>query len=163
MHRKEIEMPKLGDLLTSDAIAFQIEAKERKDVFRALAKLSSTTFGLDENQVFEAILERENLGGTGLGEGVAVPHARLKGLEYSCGVFALLKDGVDFEGPDGKPADLVFLLLSPEDAAANHLKALAKITRMMRQPGLRASLRNARSKDAVFALLVDAGMAPQVA
>ncbi len=156
-------MPKLGDLLTSEATAFQIEAKERKDVFKMLAKIASSAFGLEENQVFEAILERENLGGTGLGEGVAVPHARLKGLQNSVGVFALLKDGVDFEGPDGRPADLVFLLLSPEEAAANHLKALAKITRLMRQPGLRASLRNARSKEALFALLVDAGISPQVA
>ncbi len=156
-------MPKLGDLLTSEAIEFQIEGKERKDIFRSLAKTAAKAFGLDENQVFEAILERENLGGTGLGEGVAVPHARMKGLDHSCGVFALLKEGVDFEGPDNRPADLVFLLLSPEEAAANHLKALAKITRLMRQAGIRAALRNARSKDALYALLVDAGASPQVA
>lgn len=156
-------MPKLGDLLTADAIIFQMEGKERKDVFRALAKKASETFSLDENLVFEAILERENLGGTGLGDGVAVPHARIKGIDHSYGVFALLKEAVDFEGPDGRPADLVFLLLSPEDAAANHLKALSKVTRIMRQASIRASLRNARSKDALYALLVDAGASTQVA
>lgn len=155
-------MPKLGDLLNQDSVIYHAQAMNRLDAIKLLAKQANIAFGIDTNLAFEGTMTREALGGTGVGEGVAVPHARIKGIKQTYGVFALLKEAVDFESPDNKPADLVFMLLSPEESGANHLKALAKITRMLRQPAIRASLRAARSQSALLALLINAET-PQVA
>lgn len=146
-------MPNLGELLRANSVIYRARGTTRKEVLASLAVAAANAFGADETLVYENALAREALGGTGVGDGVAVPHARIKDLEKSCGVFALLEAPVDFEAPDGKPADLVFLLLSPEDSGADHLKALAKITRALRQPSLRASLRAARSGEALLAVL----------
>jgi nitrogen PTS system EIIA component len=148
-------MPKLGELLSPDSIMFKAVGKDRREIMKSMANIASNAFGIDANIAFEATMTREALGGTGVGEGVAVPHARVKGIDKSYGVFALLAEPVDFESPDGKPADLIFMLLSPEESGANHLKALAKITRLLRQPAIRAELRAARSQSALHALLVE--------
>jgi PTS system nitrogen regulatory IIA component len=155
-------MPNLGELLKPDSVICRDKGANRKEVLANLAKAAANAFGADELLVLENALAREALGGTGVGEGVAVPHARVRGLEKSCGVFALLETAVDFEAPDGRPSDLIFLLLSPEDSGAEHLKALAKITRALRQPSLRASLRAARSAEALLAVLTQ-GEREQVA
>ncbi|KAF0111906.1 MAG: PTS system nitrogen regulatory IIA component [Hyphomonadaceae bacterium] len=127
-------MPNLGELLRPNSVIYRVKGVGRKEVLANLAKLAADAFGADQSLVYENALAREALGGTGVGDGVAVPHARIKDLEKSCGV-------------------LVFLLLSPEDSGADHLKALAKITRALRQPNLRASLRAARSSEALLAVL----------
>ncbi len=148
-------MPNLGDLLKPEAIIFQASGEDRRDIMRQMTEAASNAFGVDAGLTLEAVMTREALGGTGVGEGVAVPHARISGIERTHGVFALLKTPVDFESPDGKPADLVFMLLSPEESGANHLKALAKITRLLRQSNVRSALRAARSQSALHALLLD--------
>lgn len=149
-------MPQLGELLNQDSIIYLANAQDKRDAIEILSKQANIAFGIDANLAFEGTMTREALGGTGVGEGVAVPHARIKGINRSYGVFALLKNAIDFESPDNKPADLVFMLLSPEDSGANHLKALAKITRLLRQSSIRAELRSARSSSALHALLVNA-------
>lgn len=149
-------MPKLGELLNQDSVIYHANGTDRREVIENLAKQANLAFSIDASLAFEGTMTREALGGTGVGEGVAVPHARIKGIDRTYGIFALLKEPVDFESPDGKPADLVFMLLSPEESGASHLKALAKITRMLRQASVRAALRSARSQSALHALLVDA-------
>lgn len=148
-------MPRLGELLKPESVVYRLKGETRKEILANMAETAAAAYGADKAVILENALARESLGGTGVGEGVAVPHARIKDLPNSVGVFALLETQNDFEAPDGKPADLVFLLLSPEDSGASHLKALAKITRVLRQPALRASLRAARSAEALFAVLTE--------
>lgn len=149
-------MPQLGDLLKAGSILYRAKAQTAREVLEQMTQNAAAVFGVDASNALEHAIARENLGGTGIGEGVAVPHARLNDLKGPIGVFALLDEAVDFEAPDGRGADLVFLLLSPEDSGAVHLKALAKITRVLRSAPLRASLRAARSKEAIFAILTHA-------
>ena len=122
-------MPDLADLIRADAIVFRIKAQTKNEVLLAMAEAAVSAYGVDLSATLESTLERERLGSTGVGEGVAIPHARLKGLKAPAAVLALLDPPIDFEAPDGRPADIVVLLLSPEDAGADHLKALARISR----------------------------------
>lgn len=146
-------MPKIGELLNPQTVLYRLSGQNRREILRAMADAAGIAFGIDGNFIFESALARESLGGTGIGNGVAVPHARLAGIDKIYGVFALLQDGIDFEAPDGVSADLIFLLISPEDSGASHLQALARISRELKQSPMRAALRNARSKDALFAVL----------
>lgn len=148
-------MPKLGYLVNAESVLYRVKGTKRNDVLKRMCQTAQEVFGIDAADAYENAMKREALGGTGVGEGVAVPHARIGGLEKSVGVFALLEKPVDFEGPDGVEADLVFLLLSPEESGANHLKALAKVTRIMREAQNRASLRAARSAAALHAILTE--------
>ncbi len=104
-------------------------------------------------QFHEAVLERERLGSTGVGEGVAIPHARIEALSRPAGGFAHLSEPADFEAIDERPADLVFMLLAPTDAGADHLRALARAARVFRQERIRAALRQAQTEEAVLAIL----------
>lgn len=156
-------MPKLGDLVTAQSVLYRAKGANRREILKRLCTTAHEVYGVDVDEAFESALKREALGGTGVGEGVAVPHARIKGLTKSVGVFALLEKAVDFEGPDNIAADLVFLILSPEDSGASHLKALAKVTRIMREPQNRSSLRAARSAAALLAILTDKDENSQVA
>jgi PTS system nitrogen regulatory IIA component len=137
-------MPDLADLIRADAIVFRIKAQTKNEVLLAMAEAAVTAYGVDLSATLESTLERERLGSTGVGEGVAIPHARLKGLKAPAAVLALLDPPINFEAPDGRPADIVVLLLSPEEAGADHLKALARISRLLR-------LRAARSAAAIHA------------
>jgi nitrogen PTS system EIIA component len=112
--------------------------------------------GLDERAVFEALLQRERLGSTGIGEGLAIPHGKLPGLERLFGLVARLEKPIDFEALDGQPVDVLFLLLAPEGAGADHLKALARAARVLRQPGVIERIRAARDAAALYAVLTDA-------
>ncbi|WP_240006111.1 PTS sugar transporter subunit IIA [Pseudaquidulcibacter saccharophilus] len=156
-------MPKLGDLVNAHSVLYRAKGANRREVLKRLCTTAHDAYGVDADEAFENAMKREALGGTGVGEGVAVPHARIKGLAKSVGVFALLEKPTDFEGPDNIAADLVFLILSPEDSGASHLKALAKVTRIMREPKNRSSLRSARSAAALLALLTDEDESSQVA
>jgi PTS system nitrogen regulatory IIA component len=109
--------------------------------------------GLRPEDVLEAVLEREKLGSTGVGEGVAIPHARIEGLSRPVGGFARLLEPADFDAIDERRADLVFMLLAPGDAGAEHLRALARTARVFRQESVRAALRQAQTPDAVLAIL----------
>ena len=143
----------LGDLLPDGAIVVDLNASSRKQALQTLSETAAHATGLPARRIFDAVLQRERLGSTGMGEGVAIPHARLPGLDSVKGVFARLRNPVDFEAIDGRPADLVFMLLAPDEAGAEHLKALARVSRLLRREDVRQSLRAAPDKEAVQALL----------
>ncbi|ACT57927.1 PTS sugar transporter subunit IIA [Hirschia baltica] len=140
------------DLLHPETIAPRAKWGSRKLVISELAEIIAKETGLDGNEIFSAVMERERLGSTGVGEGVAIPHARIAGLKKPIGAFARLVEGVDFEAIDERDCDLVFLLLAPKEAGVEHLRALAKVSRIMRQEKLREGLRKALSVDAVLAV-----------
>lgn len=144
----------IGDLLDRAAISTRASAANKKKALAVIAEIAARNFGLDAGEVLEALTERELAGSTGVGHGVAVPHARLDGLQRMHGVFVRLESPVEFEAVDDQPVDLLFALFAPKDAGADHLRALARVSRMLRLGDLRDQLRKARSADAVHALLV---------
>ena len=143
----------LSVLLEDDVVLDISTASSRKDVLQKLSTSLAKAVGLDSQTVFDAVMERENLGSTGVGEGVAIPHARLDGVEKPVGAFVRLREGVDFDAIDGKPCDLVFMLVAPLGSGADHLRALAQISRSLRDPVLRERLRSAEGTDALKAAL----------
>lgn len=146
-------MSDLSELLKPASVIPRLRAADREQVLSALADAAAKASGLSARAIYDSVQEREKLGGTGVGDGVAIPHARVEGLDTPLGVFARLDTSVDFEAADEQPADLVFLLLSPKEAGADHLKALASIARAFRKAELRESLRSAPSKEAIAILL----------
>jgi PTS system nitrogen regulatory IIA component len=146
-------MSSLGDLILPRAIVPRARWQTRKQVISEMAAVMASAGRLDQKTVIEALLERARLGSTGVGEGVAIPHARVEGLERPIGGFAHLRDPVDFEAIDERKADLVFMLLAPTDSGAEHLRALARVARVFRQESIRAALRRAQTADAVLAIL----------
>lgn len=131
-------------------------ATTRKQALQALAELTQRSLGVPARPVLDAVIEREKLGSTGVGHGVAIPHARTDLVDQVCGVFGRLKQPVDFDAVDGRPADLIFLLLAPEDAGAEHLKALAQVSRLFRREDIRRSLRAAPDAQAMTVILSSA-------
>lgn len=144
----------IGELLDRQAISLRVSATNKKKVLAVIAEIAARNFGLDAGEVLEALSEREAAGSTGVGHGVAVPHARLEGLSRMRGVFVRLEQPVEFESVDDQPVDLLFALFAPRQAGADHLRALARVSRQLRQSELREQLRTARNADAVHALLV---------
>ena len=149
-------MSDLSEILSIQAIDADLVAANKKALIQQLAAAAGRLCGLPAKQIVAALNAREKIGSTGFGAGTAIPHAKLEGLTEVFGYFARLTQPVDFQAIDGMPVDLVFLLLSPSDAGADHLKALATVSRVFRDRQILAKLRGARSKDALFALL--AGM-----
>ncbi len=155
-------MPLL-EFLTPESVVASLRARSKKQVLQDLAAQSVRRLPmLADRAVFETLLQRERLGSTGIGEGVAIPHGKLPGLDRLFGLFARFDRPVDFEALDGQPVDVAFLLLAPEGAGADHLKALAQVARVLRQPGMLASIRAARDEGALYALLTR-NAAPQAA
>jgi PTS system nitrogen regulatory IIA component len=146
-------MNHLADILTGDAIDEHLAAANKKALFQQLAVAVSRRIGLPAKTIVTALAEREKIGSTGFGSAVAIPHAKLEGLDRVVGYFARLASPIDFQAVDGLPVDLVFMILSPVDSGADHLKALAGVSRALRDRNLTAKLRGARSRDAIFALL----------
>jgi nitrogen PTS system EIIA component len=144
----------IGDLLDHGAIAPRVTAPTKRQALRVVAELAARSFGLKAGVVLDALLEREAAGSTGVGYGVAVPHARLAGLTRLRGVFVRLEQPVPFDAVDDRPVDLVFALFAPPDAVGEHLRALARVSRVLRQADLREQLRQAHGADTVHALLV---------
>lgn len=144
----------ISDLLSAGSIILRGGASSKRQALQAVAEAASTALGLDVAEALEALLEREALGSTGLGAGVAVPHARVQGLERVSAVFVRLDTPVAYESLDDRPVDLLFALFAPPTAGAEHLRALAAVSRAMRSPELREQLRQARTVDAVSALFV---------
>lgn len=145
----------IRDILKADAVVFNQRATSKKQLFQEIAARAGEAYLLDARAVFEALLERERLGGTGMGRGVAAPHARLAGVEAIRGVFMRLEKPIDFDAVDDQPVDLVFALLAPEDAGADHLRALARVSRALRDPVVCAKLRSCSDATALYAVLTE--------
>ena len=145
----------IGDLLDRSAIALRVSAASKRQVLAVIAEIAARSFSLDAGDVLDALTEREQAGSTGVGHGVAAPHARIEGLTRLRGVFVRLEQPVDFDSVDDQPVDLIFALFAPKGAAGvEHLRALARVSRVLRQSDMRQQLRQARTADAVLALLV---------
>lgn len=142
----------LGDMMSGGAVASSLHITTKKALFQHFAQMGEREYGLDAQDIVERLTERERLGSTGFGKGVAIPHGKIDGLGHIVAMFARMEQPIDFEAIDGLPVDLAFCLLSPPDAGAEHLKALAQVSRWLRDPGFVAKLRGAGSDDAVLAL-----------
>jgi nitrogen PTS system EIIA component len=145
-------MTYLFELLSDGAVAAGLPIANKKALFAHLGQVAAREYGLDAHEVVERLTERERLGSTGFGNGVAIPHGKLDGMTAIVGMFAQLSHGIEFQAIDDLPVDLVFCLLSPPDAGAEHLKALAMVSRWLRDAAFVAKLRGAGSADAVLAL-----------
>ncbi|WP_238120448.1 MULTISPECIES: PTS IIA-like nitrogen regulatory protein PtsN [unclassified Xanthobacter] len=143
----------LADLLAPNAVFPMLRASSKKQVLQELAQQASLLVDRDPREIFETLLQRERLGSTGVGNGIAIPHGKLDNLNKLFGLFARLEKPIDFESLDGEPVDLVFLLLAPEAAGADHLKALARVARMLRDPDIVEKLRATRDSSMMYAVL----------
>ena len=142
-----------GELLRREAVAARVGAGSTRAALGAVAEIAAKRLGQPANKLLNALQEREKHGSTGIGQGVAVPHAHVQGLDHPIGVFIKLENPVAFDAVDDRPVDLIFALFAPEDAGVEHLRALARVSRLLRQGDLREQLRQARTADAMFALL----------
>jgi len=143
----------LNDLIDPQAIALDLSSRSKKQLFRNLAERVAPLIGRDAELVVSVLGERERLGSTGFGGGIAIPHGKIAGLDRVHGFVVRLAEPIDYDAIDRMPVDIVFMLLSPEDAGAEHLKALARVSRALRDRELLDRLRGAGSTDAIFALL----------
>ena len=143
----------INDLISSDVVVANLKATSKKQVLQDLSRRASDSTGLHERAIFDVLMERERLGTTGVGNGIAIPHGKLPGLDRLHGYFARLEQPVDFQSIDERPVDLIFLLLAPESAGADHLKALAKISRVLRDGNICEKLRGTDTSDALYAIL----------
>ena len=144
----------IGELLGRDGIVLRSGASSKRQALHVVASAAAETLGMPEGRVLEALLEREALGSTGLGGGVAVPHARIPGLSRISGVFVRLDAPVAFDAVDDRPVDLIFALFAPPRDGAEHLRALAAVSRALRSSELREKIRQSGSPDAIHALFV---------
>jgi PTS system nitrogen regulatory IIA component len=143
----------IGDILDRGAISLRVKAADKRQALAVTSEIAARNFGLEAGDILDLLLEREQAGSTGVGYGVAVPHARLDGLSRMRGVFVRLEHPVDFDSVDDQPVDLVFALFAHPNAGSEHLRALARVSRILRHTELREQLRNARTADAIHALL----------
>jgi PTS system nitrogen regulatory IIA component len=141
------------DLVSPNAIIPALKVNGKKQALQEIAAKAATLTGQNERAILEILLQREKLGSTGVGNGVAIPHGKLPKLGQVFGLFARLDRPVDFEALDGQPVDLIFLLLAPEGAGADHLKALARVARLLRDPEVARKLHNSHDADALYAVL----------
>ena len=146
-------MNDLSDILTGACVDAGLTAANKKALFQQLAVAGARQTGLPAKDIVLALSEREKLGSTGFGNGIAIPHGKVEGLSHIFGYFARLTAPIEFQSIDTMPVDLVFMILSPPDAGAEHLKVLARVSRTLRDKPILAKLRGARSRDAMFALL----------
>ena len=146
----------LGYLISPDGVIPSLKAKSKKQVLQELSSKAAAHTGLSERDIFDTLLQRERLGSTGVGQGVAIPHGKLTALEEITGLFVRLDEPIDFDAVDDQPVDLVFLLLAPESAGADHLKALARISRLLREPEAVKKLRSSSDCAALYSVLTDA-------
>lgn len=143
----------LDDLVAPDGIIPSLRAKTKKHALQELADRAARMTGLDAREIFEALVQRERLGSTGLGRGIAIPHVKFRSLKSIRCLFARLAEPIDFDSHDGEPVDLVFVLLGPEHASGDHLRALARISRLMRDPVTLDGLRAAKGEPGLRELL----------
>ncbi len=143
----------LTDLVAPNAVIPALKVNGKKQAIQELSARAAALTGQSERLIAETLMQREKLGSTGVGNGIAIPHGKLAKLEKLVGLFARLERGVDFESLDGQPVDLIFLLLAPEGAGADHLKALARVARLLREAEVVTRLRETRDADAMYAIL----------
>ncbi len=149
----------LHDLISPDAVMPALLVDDKKQALQAMAETAGRLANIKWRDVYAAVCQREQLGSTGVGRGIAIPHGRLAGLARMTCVFARLEKPVAFDSVDGDPVDLMFLLLAPENAGAEHLKALARIARVMREPKAAEKLRASRDRAALYAILTQPSLA----
>jgi PTS system nitrogen regulatory IIA component len=147
-------MPLL-DFLDPQAVLPALRVSGKKQALQEISAHAAKLVGLSENTIYEALLQRERLGSTGIGEGIAIPHGKLPGLGRIFGLVARLDKPIDFEALDGQQVDVLFLLLAPEGAGADHLKALARVARVLREPGLVERVRATRDANALYAIMTE--------
>ena len=145
----------INDLLVPEGVVADLKATSKKQALQDLAKRAAEVSGLHERAIFDVMMERERLGTTGVGNGIAIPHGKLANLDRLHGLFARLEQPIDFHAIDERPVDLIFVLLAPENAGADHLKALARISRLLRNNGICDKLRGTDSAEALFAILTE--------
>jgi nitrogen PTS system EIIA component len=145
----------MTDLITPKSVIPALRAGNKRQVLQEVARRAAAMTAVPERAIYDVLNERERLGTTGIGAGIAIPHGKLAGLPRLYGVFARLERPVDFEAIDDQPVDLVFLLLAPEGAGSDHLKALARVSRLLRDRAVCAKLRGTDNADALYALLTD--------
>ena len=145
----------INDLLVPEGVVANLKATSKKQALQDLAKRAAEVSGLHERAIFDVLMERERLGTTGVGNGIAIPHGKLASLDRLHGLFARLEQPIDFHAIDERPVDLIFVLLAPENAGADHLKALARISRLLRNNGICDKLRGTDSAEALFAILTE--------
>lgn len=143
----------LTDLVEPNAIIPALKVAGKKQALQELAARAAKLSGESERNIFETLLQREKLGSTGIGNGIAIPHGKLPKLARLIGLFARLERPIEFESLDGQPVDLIFLLLAPEGAGADHLKALARVARVLRDGDVARKLRESRDGEAIYAVL----------
>lgn len=143
------------DLLRPERVFAHLRATSKKQTLQELARRAAQATGQNERVIFDVLMERERLGTTGVGNGIAIPHGKLPTLDRLYGLFARLEHPIDFDAIDERPVDLVFLLLAPETAGADHLKALARVSRLLRDKTACEKLRGTDDSEALYALLVD--------
>jgi PTS system nitrogen regulatory IIA component len=148
------------DLLVPEAVLPSLKAQNKKQLLQELAQRAAELTGQPERRIFETLIERERLGSTGMGQGIAIPHGRLTGLPKITGLFARLETPIAYDAVDNQPVDLVFLLLAPEGAGADHLKALARVSRLLRNQATCEKLRSAKDPQVLFALLTEKSNGP---
>jgi len=145
----------LGDLIDPDHIISAHGARSKKQLLEDLSDIASEKTGIPARKIFDTLLQRERLGSTGVGNGIAIPHGKLANLSEITGILVKLETPVEFDAPDNIQVDVVFLLLAPEDAGADHLKALARVARVMRDTDMMQKLRQANDKNTIHALLTE--------
>ena len=145
----------IAEFITPESVIPNLKVTSKKQALQELAKRAATLFDIGEREVFEVLLEREKLGTTGVGNGIAIPHGKLADLGTLYGLFARLERPVDFDSIDERPVDLIFLLLAPENAGAEHLKALSRVSRVLRDKGICDKLRATDTPEALYSLLTD--------
>jgi PTS system nitrogen regulatory IIA component len=153
------ESVKMREILSSKAVTLSLDAVTKKDVIVNAASQAAALIGQDAHSVFDVLWERERLGTTGVGQGIAIPHGRVPGLDKVVGYFARLAQPVNFESVDDKPVDLVFVLLAPQNAGADHLQALASVSRTLRDAKLCEQLRKAKDAAGIYKILTEAAVA----
>lgn len=146
----------MKDILSPKAVIARMDAAKKKDVLQEVARHAAALIGRDAHVIFDVLWERERLGTTGVGFGIAIPHGRLEGLDRVQGFFARLAQPVAFESIDDRPVDLVFLLLAPVEAGADHLHALATVSRLLRDQKLCEQIRRAKDASDIYRLLTEA-------
>ena len=144
----------LTDLVAANAIIPALKVNSKKQAIQELAARAAQLTGQGERAIFDVLMQREKLGSTGVGNGIAIPHGKLPHLDRLFGLFARLDRPVEFETLDGVPVDLIFVLLAPETAGADHLKALARVARLLRDPDMAMKLRQSRDAEAIYAVLM---------
>ncbi|HET7192937.1 MAG TPA: PTS IIA-like nitrogen regulatory protein PtsN [Pseudolabrys sp.] len=143
----------LTDLVAPNAVIAALKVNGKKQAIQELAARAAELTGQSEKAILEILLQREKLGSTAVGNGVAIPHGKMPKLDRLFGLFARLQRPIDFEALDNQPVDLIFLLLAPEAAGADHLKALARVARQLRDPEIARRLRDSGDADALYAVL----------